>query len=180
MVVENVPKMVGMAYAISSFFVLFFLFYKNKFSENSGYFFLIISSIMGFLVFAPMFPNQFQLLLLGNTGQLGAPLQIAIIGPLLFIALTLIFGKIFCGYLCPIGAIQELTYNMPIKKIKITNKNPTTYFSFDLFCCVPCPQHILFNRYSYLPWILGFFLSEFYVSFFLYFFNLDNTLDFHL
>jgi len=122
MVVESVPKMVGMAYAIASLFVLFYLFYKNKFNKNIGYFFLIISSIMGFLVFAPMFPNQFQLLVLGNTGQLGVPLQIAVIGLLLFIVLTLVFGRMFCGYLCPIGAIQELAYIIPIKKLKITNK----------------------------------------------------------
>lgn len=75
---------------------------------------------MGFLVFAPMFPNQFQLIVLGNTGQLGAPIQIAIIGLLLFIVLTFVSGRMFCSYLCPIGAIQELAHFIPIKKLKIT------------------------------------------------------------
>jgi len=122
MVVESVPKMVGMVYAIAAVLILTYLFYKDKFNRKIGYLFIIITTIMGFLVFAPMFPNQLQLLVLGNTKQLGAPIPIAIIGILLFIVLTFVFGRMFCGYLCPIGAIQELAYIIPIKKLKITNK----------------------------------------------------------
>lgn len=80
MLVENIPKMVGMIYAIIALFILAYLFHKDKFNKKIGYLLLTISTIMGFLVFAPMFPNQFQLILLGNTGQLGAPIMIAIIG----------------------------------------------------------------------------------------------------
>ena len=129
MVVEAVPKMTGMIYAIVSFFILVYLFYKDKFNKKVGYLFITISTIMGFLVFAPMFPNQFQLLILGKIGH-GIQSQIAIVGFLLFIILTFVFGRIFCGYLCPIGAIQELIYYTPIKKLKITNKTlPITVHS---------------------------------------------------
>ena len=107
MVVEAIPKVTGMIYAIAGFFILVYLFHKNKFNKKIGHLFITTSTIMGFLVFAPMFPNQFQLLILGNIGH-GAQSQIAIIGFLLFIVLTFVFGRIFCGYLCPIGAIQEL------------------------------------------------------------------------
>jgi len=109
-------KMVGIVYAIIGFFILVYLFRKNIFNRKIGYVFIIVSTIMGFLVFAPMFPNQFQLLILGNGGK------IAIVGFLLFIILTFAFGRIFCGYLCPIGALQELAYCIPAKKLKIANK----------------------------------------------------------
>ena len=37
MVVEAVPKMTGMIYAIVSFFILVYLFYKDKFNKKVGY-----------------------------------------------------------------------------------------------------------------------------------------------
>jgi len=122
MIVDNIPKMVGMIYALVSLFILVYLFHSDKFNRKIGYLFLIISTAMGFLVFAPMFPNQFQVLVLGNIKQLEAPVQIVLLGLILFIILTFIFGRIFCGYLCPIGALQEIVYVIPVKKLKIKNK----------------------------------------------------------
>jgi len=133
MVVENIPKMVGMIYAIIALFILAYLFHKDKFNQKIGYLFLTISALMGFLVFAPMFPNQLQLLLLRHVKQLGAPLPIAILGLVAFIILTFIFGRIFCGYLCPIGALQEIVYLIPIKKLKIKNKTLPVVFRMLFF-----------------------------------------------
>ncbi len=161
--------MVGMAYAIVAFLILIYLFYKHKFNKRFGYLLLTISTIMGFFVFAPMFPNQFQLLVLGKTGQLGAPLQIAIIGLLLFIVLTLVFGRMFCGYLCPIGAIQELAYIIPVKKLKITNKIIPIVFRLIFFLAL-----IIFSMVfsiGILPYLgsrVFFYLS--FVSIFFYIF----------
>jgi len=133
MIFENIPKMVGMIYAIIALFILAYLFHKDKFNRKIGYLFLIISALMGFMVFSPMFPNQLQVLLLGNVKQLGAPLPLAILGLVLFIILTFIFGRIFCGYLCPIGALQEIVYLIPIKKLKIKNKTLPIVFRLIFF-----------------------------------------------
>ncbi len=103
------------------------MFRKDKFNRKIGYIFLVISTSMGFLIFAPMFPNQFQLLILGKKGS-----EFIVVGLLLFIILTFVFGRIFCGYLCPIGSIQELAYYMPSKKLKISNRT------------VPITMHFLF------------------------------------
>jgi len=133
MVVENIPKMVGMIYAIIALFILVYLLHKDKFNRKIGYLFLILSTMMGFLVFAPMFPNQLQVLLLGNVKQLGASIPIVILGLVLFIILTFVFGRIFCGYLCPIGALQEIVYLIPIKKLKIKNKTLPIVFRLTFF-----------------------------------------------
>ena len=66
-----------------------------------------------------MFPYQLQMLVLGRGDG-----EMAVVGILLFIVLTFIFGRIFCGYLCPIGAVQELAYCVPSKKLKIATKIP--------------------------------------------------------
>ncbi|MEA3558408.1 MAG: 4Fe-4S binding protein [Candidatus Thermoplasmatota archaeon] len=119
---ENIPKVVGMVYAVVALAILVYLFLSNRFNRKIGYVFLVISSIVGFLVFAPMFPHQFQLLVLRDTDSLGAPIPMVLVGLLLFIAVTFVFGRLFCGYICPIGAVQELIYLLPVKKFKIKNK----------------------------------------------------------
>lgn len=151
MILENMSKMVGMIYAIIALFFLAYLFYKDKFNQKIGYLFLIISALMGFLVFSPMFPIQLQLILLGEVGLLGAPLGIALIGLVLFILFTILFGRIFCGYLCPIGAIQELLYLLPTSKKNITSKKYIIIFRIIFFLFI-VSLALLFsiNTLSYL------------------------------
>lgn len=78
--------------------------------------FLVVSVLLGFLVFAPVFPYQFQLLVLRDAAALGSPLPMAIVGLLAFIVLTLVFGRIVCGQVCPAGAVQELMHLVPVAK----------------------------------------------------------------
>ena len=133
MVVEKIPQVVGMIYAIAALLIILYLIRKDKLSKNLRCLFLLVTALVGFIVFAPMFPNQFQLIVLRDTGQLGAPIALAIVGLTLFIVLALLFGRIFCGYLCPIGAVQELVYHIPSKKVKIKNKKMTILFRAAFF-----------------------------------------------
>ena len=122
MVIESIPKTVGMGYAIVALIMLVLLFLRGKFNRRIGYLFLVVSTVFGFLVFAPMLPNQLQALLLGTTKQIGGPIPLAIAMLVLFIVVAFVFGRIFCGYVCPIGTLQELVYLLPGKKFKVTNK----------------------------------------------------------
>lgn len=38
--------------------------------------------------------------------------------------LTVLASRIYCGYACPIGVIQELIYEAPVKKIILISRNP--------------------------------------------------------
>jgi ferredoxin-type protein NapH len=132
-VVEGIPKIGGILYALIAFFILVYLFRYDKYSTKTGYLFFVISILLGFLVFAPMFPYQFQLLILGTTRQLGGPLPVVIVTLVVFVILTLIFGRLFCGFICPIGTLQELAYHVKTRKLKINHKTLTIWIHLLFF-----------------------------------------------
>ncbi len=57
---------------------------------------------------------------------LGAFWITAIIG-VLFLFHSLIYGRVFCGYLCPLGTIQEALYSFRTMKYKKAHKLPYFY-----------------------------------------------------
>lgn len=116
MVIESIPKAVGFIYALLAFAALTWLWYSGRFTRRRALPFLIVSAFLGFLVFAPVFPYQLQMVVLGNAAALGSPLPVALGGLLAFIVLALVFGRVVCGQICPAGAVQELMYLVPVKK----------------------------------------------------------------
>lgn len=122
MIFENAPKFIGLLYAVFVIILLAVLLRKNKFTNKIGLLFLFLSTFFGFLFFAPMMPVSFQFLLLQDTEALGAPIPMAALGLILVLVLTFLFGRFFCGYVCPIGALQELASRLPIKQKKTSNQ----------------------------------------------------------
>lgn len=113
MVVESIPPAVGFIYALLAFAALAWLWNSGRFTRRRAVPFLVISVLLGFLVFAPVFPYQLQLLVLRDAA---VPLPGALIGMLAFIVLALVFGRIICGQICPAGAVQEVMHLVPVKK----------------------------------------------------------------
>jgi len=122
MIFENAPKFIGLIYAVIIIILLAVLLRKQKFTTKIGLFFLFLSTLLGFLFFTPMMPVSFQLLLLQDTVALGAPLPMATLGLVLILVLTFVFGRFFCGYACPIGAVQELVSRLPVQQKNISNQ----------------------------------------------------------
>jgi len=130
MVIGSIPKIAGMIYAVVATILVIVLLRRQKLNKKIGYTFLAISTLFGFLFFAPMLPYQFQAVILGNMKQLGAPIVRVIIALVAFVVLAFITGRTFCGYVCPIGTLQELLYNIPTKKFRIHNKSIPVVFSY--------------------------------------------------
>ena len=118
-------QIIGIIFALVSTGILAYLFKAGKFTRKTGYIFLVLAMILGFLVFSPMFPVQIQALILGEQIA-GVPFMLPLIMFGVFILLTLALGRTFCGYLCPIGAAQELAYSLPGKKYLKGHKKITT------------------------------------------------------
>ncbi len=107
-------QIIGIIFAIISIGILAYLFKTGKFSRKTGYIFMVLAMILGFLIFSPMFPVQIQELILGESN--GVPFMMPLILFSIIVLLALVLGRSFCGYLCPIGAVQELAYLLPGKK----------------------------------------------------------------
>jgi ferredoxin-type protein NapH len=113
MVIASIPKMVGFIYELIMIFVIAYLWYAKKWNQKTGWLLLAISALMGFLVFAPVAPYQFQQLVLGNPDNLGTPLIVGFIGLSVVLLFSLLPGRFFCGYLCPVGTLQAIAYHAP-------------------------------------------------------------------
>lgn len=110
------PRTIGFMYALVAVIALAILWYTGKINRRKAFVFLIISTALGFLIFTPVAPHNFQQLVLRNVDALGASLQVAAFGLLLMLLLSLLFGRIFCGHICPAGAVQELASLVPLPK----------------------------------------------------------------
>jgi ferredoxin-type protein NapH len=114
---DSTLRPIALIYTLGMVMILAVLWYKGRISRTLAAAILVVSAIFGFL-FASVAPWQFQLLLRGDVKGLGGPLVFAILILGLLLILTLVLGRIFCGSVCPLGALQELAYLAPVPKAR--------------------------------------------------------------
>ncbi len=115
----NTIQLAGIAYGILFVVIGAFLWKTGRFTKTVKYIFLLVTTLLGFAIFSPMLPHNFQQLVLRADGYVGFALLGAAVGMTVFFLLTFLFGRHFCGYLCPIGAVQELAHLVPGPKVKL-------------------------------------------------------------
>ncbi|KAF5054209.1 4Fe-4S binding domain protein [anaerobic digester metagenome] len=113
----ELAMILGMIYTAVMVPAVTYLLYKGKLRKELGWVVLVLSALLGFAYFAPMFPWQLQLLMLGKIPQANLPVVVLVTS--LVILSSLLVGRVFCGYVCPPGALQELAYLAPIRKVKV-------------------------------------------------------------
>ncbi|MBR1369612.1 hypothetical protein RJ53_09005 [Methanocalculus chunghsingensis] len=120
----NPLLLIGIVYAITLAILSAILWITGRFSKKVRYTLLLITILLGFATFSPMIPHQFQGLIerLADGRQIGTTLFSGIIGLGILSILALLFGRQFCGHLCPIGAVQEVAYMIRTKKTIISRK----------------------------------------------------------
>lgn len=110
------PKQIGFGYALLMVPVIAYLWYTRRITRRSAIPLLFVSTALGFLLFAPVAPFTFQHALLRDTATPGVSPTLTVFGMGALLLLSLCFGRIFCGHLCPVGAVQELVYLIPAPK----------------------------------------------------------------
>jgi ferredoxin-type protein NapH len=125
MVVEQIPKMIGFLYALVMIVVCSILWYSRRWNRRMGYVLLIVTLGFGFLILAPIMPYQFQMLVLGDVQGIGGPLIAGALGIIIVLVLSFVFGRFYCGYLCPVGAAQEAASRLSPRTVRVTQKTLT-------------------------------------------------------
>jgi ferredoxin-type protein NapH len=115
---DEAPRIAGFIYVIVTLPLIAFLWYRRLFSRSIGIIIILITCILGALLFAPMAPLGFQVLIL-HMKEFELPFVLVILGFSIFVVLTLLFGRVFCAFLCPIGGVQELAFYVPAPKLKL-------------------------------------------------------------
>lgn len=115
----NTIQLVGIAYGILFVIIGAFLWRWGRFSKTVKYVLLLVTILLGFIIFSPMLPFMFGELVARADSRVGATLLGAAFGMILFFILTFLFGRHFCGYLCPVGAVQEVAYFVPVPKVRL-------------------------------------------------------------
>lgn len=116
MVIEAVPRMAGYLYGLVVIVILFWLWRSGRWNQKTGGIILVISAALGFLIFSPVMPYQFEQAVLRDEVALQAPVAVAVFGITLLTVISLLAGRFFCGYICPAGAVQEIAYHAPVPK----------------------------------------------------------------
>jgi len=76
-----------------------------------------VSALAGFVFAAPIMPGEFIGIVTALAGISSLTPAIIILGAV--IVLTVVIGRAFCGHICPVGSLQELAFDVPVKKITI-------------------------------------------------------------
>jgi ferredoxin-type protein NapH len=136
MVVSGLNPVLGLIYALVAFPIITGLWYTGRMTRAVMFLFLFISAGLGFLIFSPMVPYQIQQAITGAGPGPGSPLPIVIVLVAVFMVLTFVAGRIFCGQLCPIGAVQELIYTDPKQKTSTGQKQAIMGIRFIFFALI--------------------------------------------
>jgi len=122
-------QMLGIVWAVGGAAVVAFLLATGRLTRKVGYLFLLISILLGFLIFSPMAPLQFQEVMSAVGKGVYTPLLFLAVMLAIFVIIALVAGRVFCGYLCPIGATQEAAHLAPVPKQKTAKEQRLfTYF----------------------------------------------------
>lgn len=117
---DAIPPILRLAYLLLTVPLIIVLLLRDAFIRPFRIVLLVMTVLLGFLLVLPLAPLQLQSLLLGHA-QGAAVAIITIIA--IFSILTFLVGRVFCGYLCPIGALQELAFYVPVKKVQLVHRN---------------------------------------------------------
>jgi|WetSurMetagenome_2_1015567.scaffolds.fasta_scaffold246588_1 ferredoxin-type protein NapH len=115
MPLAEAPRIIGFIYGLIVVFLVPWLLIRARLGIPVRFALASCALLSGILLFAPMTPLMF-LAGLYQLKEFQAPL-ILVFGTFSFFVMAAFgLGRSFCGYACPVGAVQEIPYYLPIRK----------------------------------------------------------------
>jgi polyferredoxin len=108
-----------------------YLWQQGMMSRNVTTVSALLSTLAGFVFLAPIMPLELGGIVNVITGV--SALTPGIIVICAVILLALLMGRTFCGTICPVGSLQELAYNVPVKKYLIRQSRILELIRFAVF-----------------------------------------------
>jgi len=106
-----------------------------------------LSTLTGFVLLAPLMPLEFAVFVSTISGA--SALTGAVCGIGLLVLLTIVFGRTFCGHLCPVGSLQELAHAVPGKKIDYGRTGWPEYIRLIVFATAIIATYFLVDLMEY-------------------------------
>lgn len=107
-----------------------------------------LSTLFGFTILGPLMPVEFVGFVTAAAGN-GSLMAPGLIGMLGEIALALAIGRVFCAHVCPVGAVQELSYIVLVKKHIIASPKRLEVVRAGLFVLSVASDLVLVNLMAY-------------------------------
>lgn len=138
----------GIVYMFGGALVMAGLWVKNAVSREMLISVLVLTSAAGFLLVLPIAPDGFYTVVTGLTTLQFAGL--GLVGLVLLVCLSLIFGRVFCAHMCPAGAVQELLSRLPLPKLNISDRRIPNAVRMIAFVCLVAGVLLSINAFEYI------------------------------
>jgi polyferredoxin len=152
------PLIVGPLYMLLATAVVLVLFWKKKMNEQIAMVVLAASLLVaGFLQWGFLDTTIYLHQVLWGIVNGGINPQQAV-KVMLILGTSLIAGRLFCGYICPLGAAQELVSKLVKKQVRIevriSEKVRAVFFVAFIFLGIGLATIVSFNPFSLVsPWL---------------------------
>lgn len=115
---EELPSLVfSLMYCIIGVLIAGYLWMTGAVTQKIAKIMAVCGTAVGFIFISPIMPLEIGWVFGVLTG---ASLPVFSMVVLCFLLVsTILFGRIFCGNICPVGALQELVYGIPGRKLVI-------------------------------------------------------------
>lgn len=152
-------------YMITGTTLTAYLWKSGNISRNISFIIIILSVLTGFVFLAPLMPMEFTGMVHLALGT--QALTPGILGILFVLVLAFIAGRSFCAHICPVGSVQELASDIPLKKIDISRTGMLEMVRFGIFIAIITAGLYFINLMEYTG-IYDFFSLTLSVGFFLF------------
>lgn len=143
--VSGVPF--ALVYMLAGIPLVTYLWKTGNMGRSTAMVLLGLSTAAGFVFLSPIMPVEFMGLIRLATGS--TLLVPGVIGILVVVATSLLAGRVFCGHICPVGTLQELTSYAPFKKIDIRDTRIPEIIRFAVFIAVVTGGFYLIDLMGY-------------------------------